>query len=209
MLYKAILTFALLLIINFSANSQCQGNLIKNGSFELDTVSDAVTATFWGAINGTPDIDNDQDSLTGFGSRYVYGLPQSSFDGGNWQSIIFNSSPGVFDTLPESFGQPINFIRPIPHVISFEFAAQAFRSIPLEDWFASIDVLINNEVVYTTAIDSTLYSFEKVSFFYVPEEKNVIIGFRINPILNRSFYKLVAIDGVCVRPIAQGRFCEP
>jgi hypothetical protein len=209
MFHKSILTFTLLLIVNFSATSQCQGNLIKNGSFELDSVGEAITGTSWETFRGTPDIDNDQDSLTGFGATYDFGFPQSSSDGGNWQGIVYNLAFGASDTFPESFGQSFTFNKSIPHIISFEFASQAFIQIPKEEWYAAVDVLINNELVYTTALDTTLYTFEKVSFPFVPQEQNVTIGFRINPTLNLSVFKLIAIDGVCIRPIAQGRFCEP
>jgi hypothetical protein len=202
---------------------QCPNNLIRNPGFENDNVGIDITGQYWETINGDPDIDNARDSLATFGSWNQFPI-DSSENGGNWQNIdltlimdniIINPRTGdtinvvQADTLIESFGQRIHLNPSMPHIIEFEYTAQIFGSNPSgRTWHAAVDVLIDEEIRFTTELDTTVFTWEKASFVFVPTKQNLLISFQLNPHLNPEAFRYVAIDGVCVRPIQFEGNCE-
>jgi len=203
-----------LLLVSLFYNSicfaQCPNNLIKNGSFELDTVGEAITGKFWTTIEGTPDIEDTADSNLPNGATYDFGEPKSSNDGGNWQILgsYFPESQNQ-DTLNESIGQIIKLERSIPHKLSFEYVSMAFLDSGIEGWYGAIDVFINGELVFTTDISSSLYNFETAFFTFTPTVQDIILEFRTSKTVNPTTLKIMGIDGVCLRPVTTGFFCEP
>jgi hypothetical protein len=202
---------------------QCPNNLIRNSGFENDIVGSDITGQFWETINGNPDIDNARDSLAPLGFWNQFPI-DSSENGGNWQNIqltlimdnvIINPGTGdtinivQADTISESFGQHIVLNSSLPHVIEFEFAAQILGVNPSgRSWHAAVDVLIDEEVRFTTELDTTVFMWKKSSFVFVPTKKDILLSFQINPHLRPEFVRYVAIDGVCVRPMPYISNCE-
>lgn len=190
--------------------SQCSDNLIKNGSFELDSVGSNITGQYW--INsGTPDIDNASDNYPNIGGNTVWSdVIINSCDGGNWQNIsgIVSLSGNV--TL-EAIAQEVQLINSVPHLLEFEFTAQSITPSFPGDGYAAIDVYVNNSLLFTTPIDSTLFTWEKYNVTFTPTSDEILIQFKINPSLSieQGKTKYVAIDGVCLTPIKTGMFCEP
>jgi len=189
--------------------SQCASNLIKNGSFELDSVGENITGMFWEQIEGTPDIEDASDLDTPYGATYDSGKPQMSCDGGNWQLIGASFANASGQPTFESIEQTIELTNSVPHQLSFEYCSKAIFSGSEERQYGAIDVFINDELIYTTDLDTTLYSFEKVSTTFTPNIQNITLKFRVSEIVNPISIKVMGIDGVCLRPIVTGFFCEP
>lgn len=206
---RYIVIIILLIFLFTDVNSQCLGNMIKNGSFELDSIGEDITGKFWEKLEGTPSIDDGSDAITPFGGPYQHGIPQQSADGGNWQLLYCNTFvvPNG-DTVNTRIGQMVELQKSVPHVLSYEFASMAFTQNIKERNYSAINVLINGELVYTSKLDTTMYSFEKESFIIVPKTKDLFMEFRISKEVNPTFVKIAAIDGVCLIPITTGRFCE-
>lgn len=209
-----MLKFSFILIILFLQYlpyyTQCPNNLIKNGSFELDSVGEAITGMFWTTLDGTPDIEDAADSNLPNGATYDFGEPKSSDDGGNWQILgsYFPESQNQ-DTLNESIGQIIKLERSIPHQLSFEYVSMAFLDSGIEGWYGAIDVFINGELYFTTDISSSLYNFETAFFVFTPTVQDILLEFRISKTVNPTTLKIMGIDGICLKPITTGFFCEP
>lgn len=219
MLY--IIRILVFIVSPYTIYSQCEGNLIKNGSFELDSVGEGVFGKYW--VSGirpdinSPDIENANDEFT------IIGNPgstwsdtiRSSCDGGNWQNIASTFSPTINYFQTESFGQEIILNASVPHILEFEFTAQGIgsNSVGKNHWdYAAIDVFIDYKLVHTTQVDSTFFTWEKSEFLFTPSKKNIFLHFQINPINYRDSIlhrKYVAIDGICVKPVEMGMFCEP
>ncbi len=191
--------------------SQCPGNLIKNGSFELDSVGEGVTGMFWYS-NSSPDIDNALDSFANIGVNTVWSDSIiSSSNGGNWQNIGGIVTLVVGNTEIECLGQRVTLKESVPHILEFEFTAQnIFPSFP-GNAFAAIDVFIDDSLIYTTKVDTTLFTWENVSVTFTPEKSVINIEFKVNLFnpLEPGKAKYVAIDGVCLKPVETGMFCDP
>jgi len=205
-----MLVFFYLLLTPFVSYSQCPNNIIKNGSFELDSVGENVTGMFWKNLEGTPDIEDTSDGLTPSGATYDYGIPKKSEDGGYFQ-LLGNYFPEDQnqDTLNESIGQYISLITSVPHQLSFEYSSLAYTIRNADSWLGAIDVLIDGELVFTTTLNADLYVFEKVFYTFTPSKKNFLIEFRTSRRLNPATLKIMGIDGICLKPITTGFFCEP
>lgn len=189
--------------------SQSKNNLIRNGSFEIDSIGQSVSVQFWESVSGTPDIDNAKDAFSVSGNLWS-GVVVSSIDGGNWVNIggtIPLSGLKAF----ESIGQVVELSQSIPHKIEFEYTSQSIKPALSDSGYSAIDVYVNYELVYTTPIDSTLFTWNKSSFTFIPQKKINFIQFQINSDLaiEPGRNKYVAIDGVCVMPIKASMFCEP
>jgi len=193
-------------------NSQCERSIIKNGSFELDSVGAGITGKYWTSIIGSPDIENAGDDIYTPNSNLSWSDEVlNSSNGGNWQIIgLLVSYDGEYSY--ESFGQEIHFKRCIPHTLEFEFTALNFRQNIRGNGFLAIDVFINDDLIHTTEVDSTLFTFEPISVTFTPKTKVGTISFRINQELNYEPYpafKFAAIDGICIRPNVMEMFCKP
>lgn len=207
MKFLLIFLFAFCYLVSFS---QCENNLIKNGSFELDSVGTNITGQYWDNI-GTPDIDNANDSFPNIGGNTVWSdVIINSCDGGNWQNISGIVSLSGNITL-EAISQKIQLDNSTPHSLEFEFTAQSITPSFPGKGFAAIDVFIDNSLFFTTPIDSTLFTWEKYSVTFIPKSDEILIEFKINPSLSieQGKTKYIAIDGVCLTPIKTGMFCEP
>lgn len=207
---KVLLIFLVYLFQNQLYYTQCPENLIKNGSFELDTVGENITAMHWETLEGTPDIENADDLELPNGATYDFGIPESSKDGNNWQLLrsFFPESQNQ-DTLNESIGQSITFSTSVPHELSFEYASMAFTPTSIDQWLGAIDVLIDGEIIFTTDTNFELYTFEKAFLTFTPDTKNILLEFRTSKVKNPATLKIMGIDGICLKPITTGFFCEP
>lgn len=201
-----LLTLISLLSNQIVSYGQCENNLIKNGSFEIDSIGEGVTGTHWITLSGSPDLDNNIDSLNAFGAAWN-GKVQESFNLGNWQNIGYRALNG--DTLSEGIGQIVLLEKSIPHKLKFEFASQIYGGNALNrTWFSALDIIIENEIVFTTHLDTTIHTWEIVEFEFTPPKSEIFIEIRINPDLNKEPFKYVAIDGFCLYPIKIGMFCK-
>ena len=182
-----------------------------NGSFELDSIGENITGMYWKS-ELSPDIDNGLDQFPNVGNSSVMWSDSvlRSNDGGNWQNLSgFVTLNGVA-TL-ESIGQQVELQLSTPHELIFEFTAQNTKPSFPGLGYAAIDVFIDGELEYTTNVDSTLFTWEKVNFIFTPKKRTIFIQFKINPVLafEPGKEKYIAIDGVCLRPISMGVFCDP
>ena len=206
---KNVFSIILLTFLISNVSSQCVNNVIRNGSFELDTLGEGVTGKFWELLEGQASIDDASDTITPFGGPYKNGMPQPSSDGGNWQQLYCNTFVvPQGDTLNTRVSQVVELQSSRPHVLEFEFASLSFIGSNPELDYSAIEVLINDELILISKLDTTLYSFERESVVIVPNSKELIIEFRISKEVNPSFLKLVALDGVCLRPVSMGMFCD-
>lgn len=203
---KDLIICIISLIVVSNLNSQCNENIILNPNFEKDSIEGrSITGIDWTTLRGTPDLENANDSISGTGIWFTFPIPEST-NGGNWQNIAFNVI-GI-DTIDERVGQNINFNSLIPHRLSFEFAAQVpSRVLINSSYHASVDVLVNEELIFTTEIDTTLFTWEKTSFIFTPKTKETLLEFRINT-SGRTERKYVALDGFCLKPLHLIDFCE-
>lgn len=205
-----IIALLFLTLLNVGLSSQCESNLIKNGSFELDSIGEGVTGMFWYS-NQSPDLDNASDNFPNLSTFAIWSdTVISSNDGGNWQNIGGLLTQGG-NTVNECLNQRVKLNKSVPHVLNFEFTAQDIIPSARRDAYASINVFIDNELIYTTEIDSTLFSWENASVTFTPKHDEIDIGFKIN-LYNPAEpgkAKYVAIDGVCLRPIEMNMFCDP
>lgn len=154
-------------------------------------------------------MDNSIDNFSVTGLPWYENIIESN-NGGKWQNI---TAVMIGDSIfIESFGQKINIERSIPHKIYFEFTSQKFAfTREDQDWYAAVDVLLNNNLIYTTPIDSTRFSWETHEIIFIPNQKEIEISFRINVDNFNSVdgtQKYVGIDGVQLCPIKTGMFCE-
>ena len=189
---KELTSLIIFILISFSLNSQCKGNLIRNSGFELDTVSGSTTGKFWKAVDGTPDLDNSLDSFPSLGGGTWNQFPiDPSPNRGNWQNIgltlatadtILNSQGDTVliitaDTLRESFGQHIRLQSSLPHILEFEYTAQIVgENRTNRSWHAAVDVLIDGKTVYTSPIDTTVFTWESASFEFIPVKQDIFIS---------------------------------
>lgn len=201
------LLFVLVFFHCLSLHAQCDNNLIKNGSFELDSIGSPKFATFWDFRSGSSDIENADDDFSELGLEWGQ-TPLSSNDGGNWCNIGHFDNNG--DPKNEIVGQTVFLTSSLPHRLEFEFTAQIMGTDQFDlTGYAAIDVFINGELIYTTPLDTTLFTWEKVSITFIPNQNENLIHFRINPDIEVERVRYVAIDGVCLRPVRTGMFCEP
>ena len=151
------------LITLSNGNSQCEGNLVQNGSFELDSVGENITGRHWIAIqdefnNNSPDIDNADDEFPVIGNNTVWSdTIRSSCNGGNWQNIASITSFSG-QTTSESISQEIEFKLCLPHIFEFEFTAQDIKPDFPGRADAAIDVYMDDKLVHTTEVDSSLFT---------------------------------------------------
>lgn len=197
----------------FSTNSfcQCNNNIIKNGSFELDSIGEAITSQFWYAPIGSPDLDNADDDWPQINDQKWDGQVLESEDGGNWQNISYidlNFGLEVFEGL----GQRVTFEKCIPHILEFEFTSQIIETFRTRNGHSAVDVYLDNRLLHTTNIDTSVFTWEKVQIIFTPTNKSAKLEFYVNSSLNYEgirILKYVGIDGVCLRPVKMGMFCEP
>lgn len=208
---RKLINIILGIICPFFVFSQCANNLIKNSSFELDSIGENQVGSHWIAVLGSPDIDNALDEFPPIGSNTTWtDTVLSSSDGGNWQNIAGHTSFDSFQSF-ESVGQEVVLQNSIPHILEFEFTAQDFGPSIMRSAHAAIDVFINNDKVYTSHLDTVLFVWEKVEFSFTPKSKKILIRFMVNPDLDVALgkTKYVAIDGVCLRATRMSMFCDP
>jgi hypothetical protein len=203
---KYILIYVLCFLVKANLNSQCNDNIFLNPGFEKDTiVGESITGIDWIALQGTPDLENANDSISGTGVWFTYPIPESS-NGGNWQNIAFRVI-GI-DTIDERIGQSISFNSLVPHRLSFEFAAQVPTAFLINSsYHAAVDVIANGELIFTTEIDTTLFTWENTSFIFTPKTRETLLEFRINT-SGKIERKYIALDAFCLKPLHLINFCE-
>jgi hypothetical protein len=206
---KAIF-MVLLTVLSGTINCQCDNNLILNGSFELDSIGEAITAQYWISVEGTPDLDNANDNRPQIGNRNWDGQVLSSSDGGNWQNIAYRVNVSGVQQF-EIIGQEVTFEKCIPHILEFEFTSQIIETSQTRNGHSAVDVYLDNLLIHTTELDTTVFTWENVKIKFTPVRKESRLEFHINPNLNfegANIIKYIAIDGVCLRPIPMGMFCK-
>jgi len=187
--YKHLLMFTLVLLFSNSVISQCEENIIANGSFN-DSLGYNVTAAGWFADldpSHTPDINDDSGTLYTTSSSYNWiGVPVPSLNGGSWQNIFG----------PEIIYQVVDLDSTKTYSLCFEYAAQGI-SIPnnpnltFEDP-VGVEIFINNSLLSTTPLDSTLYTWESICFEFTPLVTENQIMFKA------TSDNYLAIDGACL-----------
>ncbi len=166
--------------------AQCPGNLITNGSFD-SMEGEAVTAPGWSA-NSTPDINDPFGPLNTTPGYNWTGTPEASEDGGTWQNMY-----GA-----ESVSQTLSLVAGETYTVSFEYASMGIEATGLLfDDPTQVQVSIANNVIYTSPLDNTLFTWEKVCFSFVAPNNVVTLRFQPLPMT------YVGIDGIC---LLQGDF---
>ena len=190
--FKYLLMFTFVLIFSNLATSQCEENIITNGSFN-DSLGFNVTATGWLSDLGTthsPDINNDNGILNTTSTNYIWiGNIISSPNGGTWQNIIG----------PEIIYQIVELDLNKTYSLCFEYSAQGITNIADStltfDDPVGVEVYVNDSLMIISPIDTTQYTWENYCLeFTVIEVENHIK-------LKASTNSYLGLDGVCLTEV--------
>lgn len=180
----SILTFLFVAALH----SQCIGNLIVNGSFTAPLGED-VHAHGWN-VGSTPDVNNAEGKLyTSTGYSWI-DKPHASKNGGTWQNL-YNQREYMEQTLDLKIGEI--------YTLRFEYAAQGIEASAMR--FAGpigINVYVNNDLVFTSPMDFTQYTWENTCYSF--KATTVVNTIR----LSASGDQYVGLDGIC---LVKGDFC--
>jgi len=181
---KKLLTL-LVTIASINGYSQCENNLLTNGSFD-GTPGNSTMAPGWTASNSTPDLNDDSGTLNCTPGYTWSGTVQASSDGGSWQNIV----------TTESFMQTVTASQGSIYTLCFEYALQGiFSGAQYYEDPNSLNILINGTILDSTDVDSTLNTWESACYTFQAPSDVVEIKFELN---NPALLSYMAVDGACL-----------
>ena len=189
------------LLIGYSLQSQCQNNLLENGSFNSSLGSDTA-ATGWIIKDGSPDV-NSMDSLS---ILNLWGSnPVESRDGGTWQSLAGDTLIGRYT---ETLCQTITLDDAMPLDLSFEYASHRLLHPHVRDWKGFIRVEVNGTIVYETSITPELDIWYEAKVRIAPPDREMELCFTGDSDFINTGFIYMGIDGVCLERIKASMFCK-
>lgn len=178
------MNFIILLILCHASYSQCDNNLLTNGSFTNEEGS-IMPAPGW-SFSGSPDT-NDEIGLLNTTIGYTWvGTPLASPSGGTWQNIFRIET--IFQDVELSEGQV--------YTLCFDYAAQGIVS-PNGNLFidpVGVDVYIDGILSYVSDLDTTQYTWESTCFNFTAANSNTSIKFAVSD----ETEAYLALDGACL-----------
>jgi hypothetical protein len=187
-----IKTKFLILIIAFFAQSnlsecQCLDNKLVNGSFDGDLGGNNLAPGWKTSDPYSPDINDANGQLNTSSSTYIWiGEVVSSSNGGTWQNIFG----------PEVIIQKVSLEMDKVYSLCFEYSAQGITntvdpSLTFDDP-VGVEIYINNNLISTSPLDMTQYSWEEYCIEFTAVETENEIKFR------PSDNSYLGIDGACL-----------
>ena len=181
---KKLLVFVYLVFCfnHFVLFSQCDQNLIINGSFD-GPVGWSTNADGW-TSSGDPDLHTTSTSL--FGDLDWSQNPINSKNGGTWQNI---------STVSESLNQNLTLVPGQRYFLQFEFTSHGLirdQEEPVFQELTGVIVTIGNQV-FETAIDSTAFTWESTCISFIAEDVVSLLTFE-----GSAAQGYLGLDGVCL-----------
>ncbi|MEM9547972.1 MAG: T9SS type A sorting domain-containing protein [Bacteroidota bacterium] len=182
--YGILLLFLTFFIQLNYAYSQCEENLLLNGSFTSLTGKSTVAPSWNGNI--TPDVNDASGFLNTSSDQYNWtGEIISSPNGGTWQNIFG----------PESVYQSVVLEMGASYQLCIEYAAQGISANPELTFNQPVGIrfIINDSTYHTSPKDSTQFTWERACIQFNAIDTLNKIEFQPND------DQYLGIDGACLK----------